>query len=101
MNPMIHSALHHIRNVVLEIVPVKLPIGSQGTPVTQLMIECYCVTGEPNDEDDPRDIHIIESEASQDIVAPKIAVEKVQQPLKIRKINIWTTEDPQFSNVGD
>ena len=45
---------------MLEIIPVELPTGSQETPVTQLMSECYNVMGDPNNEDDPRAINILE-----------------------------------------
>ena len=44
----------------------------------QLMIECYNVTGEPGNGDDPRNINIIESEGSQDIAAPEMSANKFQ-----------------------
>ena len=70
VDPVIHSTLQHIRNVVLEIVPVEFPKGPHEMPVTQLMMECYNVTREPDDEDNPRNINITESEGSWDIAAP-------------------------------
>ena len=34
-------------------------------------------------------------------MASKMLTDKVQQPLKIQKVNIGMTEDPKFANVGD
>ena len=65
------------------------------------MSECYNVTREPDDEDDPIDINISELEGIQDNTTPKIASENVQQPLKIRKVNIGMTEDSKFTNIGE
>ena len=53
--------------------------------------------GEPDVEDDPTDINISESEGSLYIATPRIPSDKVQQPLKIRKVNIGTTIDPNGS----
>ena len=64
------------------------------------MTECYNVTKEPDNKDDVRNINVTESEGSQDIVALDISIEKIQQPLNIRKVNIGTTEDPNFASVG-
>ena len=36
----------------------------------QMMMKCYNVSGEPDDEDDPRAIDIPELEGIHDIVAP-------------------------------
>ena len=58
------------------------------------------MTWEPDDEDDPRDINIAELEGSRDITTPEIPADKVQQPLKIRKVNIGMAEDLKFANVG-
>ena len=52
------------------------------------MKECYNVTGEPNYGDDPRNINNIESKVIWDIAAPYMPSNKVQKPLKIKKVNI-------------
>ena len=59
VDPIIDSTLQHIHNIVLEIVPMELPMGSSETPSTPLMRECCNVKGEPNDGDDPRNINVI------------------------------------------
>ena len=65
------------------------------------MVECYNVTGGPEDEDDPRNVNIPKSEDSQDITSPEISKKKTNHPLKIQKVNIGIEENPKFSNIGD
>ena len=57
-DPMIHSALQHIRGVVLKVVSVVYPINPHEAPMMQSMMECYNVTGSRDDGDDPRNINI-------------------------------------------
>ena len=54
----IHSALQHIHNFVLEVVPIAYPTESHEVPMMQSMIECYNITRGPDDEDDTRNINI-------------------------------------------
>ena len=58
-------------------------------------MECYNVSGELEDDDDLQNINILETEGSRDVAAPDI------QPLKIKKVNIGTEENPKFASVGD
>ena len=46
-------------------------------------------------------IYITESEGIHDIEAPKILFDQLKQPLKIKKVNIGTMEDPNFDSIGD
>ena len=52
VDPIIDSTLQHIHNIVLEIVPVELPMGPQEKPSKQSMKESYNVMGDPDDGDD-------------------------------------------------
>ena len=54
----IHSALQHIRDVILDIIPVAFPKESHEVPLMQSMMECYNVIRGPDDGDDPRNINI-------------------------------------------
>ena len=83
VDPVIHSTLQHIYDAVFEIVPVAFPEESHELPMMQLMMECYNVTGGPDDGDDPRNINIPELEGSRNIAAPEMSIEKIHQPLKI------------------
>ena len=98
---MVHSALQHIRDVVLEIVIVTFPEESHEIPMMQSMMECYNVKGGPDDEDDPRNINILGSKGSQNIAALDMSTDKFHQPLKIQEVNIGIEEEPKFTNIGD
>ena len=48
-----------------------------------------------------QNVNILESEGSHDIAAPDIPNDPMSQPLKIRKVNIGTEENPKFVSIGD
>ena len=48
----------------MKIVLVTYPMDSHEAPIMQSMMECYNVTGGPEDEDDPRNVNIPESKGS-------------------------------------
>ena len=81
----IHSALQHIRNIVLEIVPVALPAGLQETPVMTLLTKCHNVTRDP-DDDDTLDINIPESEGMREVEGLGISSDQFLNPLKVKKV---------------
>ena len=62
---------------------------------------CYNVSRETYDEDNTRDVGILESEGSCDIIAPKVLGDRFKKPLKLEKVNIRTIEDPNFASIGD
>ena len=66
-----------------------------------MMMECYNVSGDINDEDDMRAVNIPESKGSCDIEALDMPCNDFKQPLKIKKDNIGTIEDPKFASIGD
>ena len=101
VDPLIHSALQHIHDIVLKVVPVAYPMDPHEAPMMQSMMECYNVIGRPEDEDDPPNINIQETKGSWDIVMPEMMTDKVNKPLKIQKFNIGTREQPKFTNIGD
>ena len=59
------------------------------------------MTREPEGGDDPRNINISKTEGSQDVMALDVLTDPMNHPLKIRKFNIGTEENPKFVNVGD
>ena len=65
------------------------------------MMECYNVSGGPEDDDELHNISIPEKEGSRDVAAPDIPTDPMNRPLKIRKVNIGTEENPKFASVGD
>jgi len=62
-------------------------------------VECYNLAFD--DEDDPRNISIPESEGHCEVHGPKLEMPDVTQPLKTRKINIGSTEEPKFATIGN
>ena len=67
----------------------------------QSMMECYNVSGEPEDDDDIQNINILEMKGSRDVAAPYIPIDPMNRPLKIRKVNIGMEKNPKFASVGD
>jgi hypothetical protein len=64
-------------------------------------LSCYHVQEEAPDKDDPRDIHIEEVEGERDVKGPPIESEFVSTPIKVKKVNIRTTEHPKMASIGD
>ena len=67
----------------------------------QSMMECYNLSGEPEDDDEFHNINIPNTEGSRDVAAPDVPMDPMTQPLKIKKVNIGTEENPKFANIGD
>ena len=67
----------------------------------KLMMEYYNMSGEPKDDDELWNINILETEGSQDVTTPDVSTDPMTQPLKIKKVNIGTKENPKFASVGD
>ena len=65
------------------------------------LMACYNISSEPKDDDDIRNVNILESEGSRNVAAPDIPTDPMSQLLKIRKVNIGTKETPKFASVGD
>ena len=63
-------------------------------------MECYNITGEP-DDDDPRDINIPDSEGSCTIQGFGISWNQFLNSLKGKKVNIGSLKNPKFTNIGD
>jgi hypothetical protein len=54
----------------------------------------------PN-EDDLRDIHIKEAEGEIEVQGPPLESEVIVAPIKVKKVNIGTVENPQMAIIGD
>ena len=64
-------------------------------------MEFYNVTWGPQESDDLWNINILKTKWSRNVIAPNVPTDPMNQPLKIRKVNIRTEENPKFVNVGD
>jgi hypothetical protein len=64
-------------------------------------LSCYHVQEEAPDEDDPRDIQIEEEEGEREVEGPPISSEVIVTPIKVKKVNIGTAENPKMAIIGD
>ena len=63
-------------------------------------MECYNVTREP-DDDELLDVNIPELEGMGVVEGLSISSDQFLIPLKIKKVNIGSTDYPKFANIGD
>jgi hypothetical protein len=59
------------------------------------------VQEEPPDEDDPRDIQITENEGEREMEGPSLELEVFFAPIKVKKVNIGTNDNPKMASIGD
>ena len=62
-------------------------------------IECYNLA--IDEDDDPRNINIPDSEGHCEVHGPAVEAPEVTQPLKTRKVNIGSEERPKYATIGD
>ena len=68
---------------------------NQHSATIQHMMECYNVIGEP-DDDGPLDVNIPNSEGACALQGFGISSDQFLNPLKVKKINIGSLENPIF-----
>ena len=97
----IDEALQEVKAVIFRIPQDSLDL-IQPDLTTQLChaLECYNVTTEEEDED-PRNINILEVEGHHEVVGPQIENPDITTPLKTRQVNIGTEAEPKFVKIGD
>ena len=64
--------------MVLKVVPVAYPVDPHAHCHMQPMMECYNVSGEPEDDDELLNINIPEIEGSRDVAAPDIPTDPMR-----------------------
>jgi hypothetical protein len=69
--------------------------------MVQKLLECYNVTKEEYEEEDPRNVQIPETEGTHAVEGPELASVAYTQPIKTKKVNIGTTKNPKFAQIGD
>ena len=62
-------------------------------------MECYNLVA--NKEEDPCNMNIPEPEGSCDVQGPVLDLPKIEEKVKIKKINIGIEADPKFASIGD
>jgi hypothetical protein len=99
--PTVDQDLQIVRQKVFEEAP-NLPFAQEEdewTAPLQKLQGCYNIN--VDDDDDPRDVNIAETEGQRDIEGPGIELPFIGQPIKIKKVNIGTEKTPKLENVGD
>jgi hypothetical protein len=65
------------------------------------LLSCYHVKEEAPDEDDPLYILIAEVEGEREVEGPPLESEVFVVPIKVKKFNIGTVENPKMESIGD
>jgi hypothetical protein len=103
-NPNINTALKWIKRVILMEQP-KVEIlteeQQQNKKTVKELLSCYHVQEEAPEEDDPCDIHIKEVKGERNVEGPPIESEVIFAPIRIKKVNIDTVEQPKMARIGD
>ena len=94
-HPTIHVALQLMKKKLFEEILVTTTKFHQCSTTIHHWIECYNVTGEP-DDDDPLNIKIHESEGVRVVERFGISSDQFLSPLKIKKVNIGSPEKYKF-----
>jgi len=53
------------------------------------------------EEDDPCNIHIKEVEGEREVEGPCLESKVFVAPIKVKKVNIGTNENPKMASIGD
>ena len=62
-------------------------------------LECYHLA--TDEEEDPHNVNIPESEGSHDVQGLKLEISEISEKVKIKKINSWTEAYPKIASIGD
>jgi hypothetical protein len=87
-HPTVDQYLQIVRQKVFEEAP-NLPFEKEKdewTPPLQRLQGCYNINDD--EDDDPRNVNIIETEGQRDIEGPGIELPFIGKPIKIKKVNI-------------
>ena len=97
-NPMINFSLKLIKTSIFEDIPMLMTSFHQSSMTVQHWMECYNIKGEP-DDDGSHDINILEFKGTRVVQGSCISSKNFLKPLKIKKVNIGSQENPKFSNI--
>ena len=97
--PEIDDALGSIRARVFEVGP--LPVDSYQDWAVQLetALECYNLVADEDDE--PRNISIPESEGTCQVEGPDLKIPGITEKVKTKQINIGIEANLGFASIGD
>jgi len=64
-------------------------------------LDCYNLTEEGEEDENPHNVNIPESKGTCDVQGPELKVPDVAKPVKIKKVNIGSEEEPKFTSIRD
>jgi hypothetical protein len=102
-NPNIDATLKMIRGVIFIKEPeVKLITEEQqrNKQLIKELLSCYHVHEDAPEKDDPCDIQIKEAEGEREVEGPPIESKVIAVPIKVKKVNIGTVENPKMASIG-
>ena len=88
-----------IKEKIFAKISIEVANSHQCSATIQHWMACYNMAGEP--DDDPTNINIPESEGTREVKGSGISSDQFLKPLKIKKVNIGSPENPKFTNIGD
>ena len=72
----------------------------QNRQIVKELLSCYHVQEEAPDEHDPCNIHITEVEGEREVEGPPLQSKVIAAPIKVKKVNIGTVENPKMDSIG-
>jgi hypothetical protein len=103
-NPNIDSTLKQIKGVIFideSEVELMTEYQQQNKQTVKELLSCYHVEEEAPDEDDPRNIQITEIEGEREVEGPSLESKVFVAPIKVKKVNIGTIDNPKMVCIGD
>jgi hypothetical protein len=103
-NPNIDSTLKQIRGVIFIKEPqVELitEYQQQNRQIVKELLSCDHVHEEELDEYDPHNIQITEIEGEREVEGPSLESESFSMPIKVKKVNNGTNDNPKMASIGD
>lgn len=63
------------------------------------LLECYNVTEEDQEGEDPRNVQVPQAEGECDVVGPTLEFDAYVNPLSVHKVNIGIKAKPKFATL--
>jgi hypothetical protein len=104
-SPLVDASLQVIRsNIFMEddhmgMIPQAVHVEASAT--VREMLACYNIIEADQDEEDPRNVQVPETEGERAVEGPELKTDVYVKPLRVCKVNIGMTKNPKFVNIGD
>ena len=97
--PTVDVALQMIKKKIFTEIPVEEANSHQCSATIQQWMDCYNLAGDL--DDDLTNINILKLGGTRAVEQSGISSDQFLKPLKIKKVNIGSSENPKFANIGD